>query len=139
VSQTDTLRQAALADGVARPTRLSILIPLYNEEAFVTALLRRVLEAPLPPGMDREIILVDDGSQDGSQEIAEDFAGRYPGTITLLRHDRNRGKGAAIRTAIEHATGEFCIIQDSDLEYDPREYSSILKTLLEAAADAVSG
>src|SRR5579859_3643547 len=123
----------------AEATRLSILIPLYNEEEFVAALLARVLEAPLPEGMGRELIVVDDASVDGSREIAEDFAARYPGTVRLVRHSRNLGKGAAIRTAVEHATGEFCIIQDSDLEYDPREYPRLLKPLMEGVADVVYG
>lgn len=118
---------------------LSILIPLYNEEEFIAALLNRVLEAPLPNGLEREIIIVDDGSKDGSAEIAEEFSEKYPGVIQLIRHDRNQGKGAAIRTAIEHATREFCVIQDADLEYDPREYGRLLKPLLEGEADAVYG
>jgi glycosyltransferase involved in cell wall biosynthesis len=119
--------------------RLSILVPLYNEEEFIAALLTRVIDAPLPEGVSREIILVDDGSNDGSLEIAEEFARQYPEIIRLIRHEKNMGKGAAIRTAVENATGEFCIIQDSDLEYDPREYSQMLKPLLEGVADAVYG
>src|SRR4051794_10349698 len=102
--------------------RLSILVPLYNEEEFIGPLLQRVLEAPLTEGMSREIVVVDDGSTDGSAEIAEEIAARYPDVVGVVRHPRNLGKGAAIRTAIEHARGEFSIIQDADLEYDPREY-----------------
>lgn len=128
----------ATAD-LTKPSRLSILIPLYNEEEFISELLTRVLEAPLPEGMDRELIVVDDASTDGSFEIVEEFATRYQPFIRLLHHEKNQGKGAAIRTAIEHASGEFCIIQDSDLEYDPREYGKLLKPLLEGAADAVYG
>jgi glycosyltransferase involved in cell wall biosynthesis len=118
---------------------VSILIPLYNEEEFVGTLLERVLDAPLPPGVDREIIVVDDGSKDSSAEIVEDVAAAHPGLIRLVRQPRNQGKGAAIRTAIEHATGEFSIIQDADLEYDPREYGRVLGPLLEGQADAVFG
>ncbi len=121
------------------PGRLSILIPLYNEEEFIATLLERVLNAPLPDGMDREVIVVDDASNDGSAEIAAAVAERYAGTVRLIRHGKNQGKGAAIRTAIEHATGEFSIIQDADLEYDPREYSRLLKPLLDGNADAVFG
>src|SRR6476661_5684444 len=121
------------------PRLLSILIPLYNEEDFISELLTRVLKAPLPDGMERELIVVDDASNDGSLEIAEQFSQRYPETVRLIRHSRNQGKGAAIRTAVEHAAGEFCIIQDSDLEYDPREYVNVLKPLLEGSADAVYG
>jgi glycosyltransferase involved in cell wall biosynthesis len=121
------------------PGRFSILIPLYNEEEFIATLLDRVLTAALPDGMEREVIVVDDASNDGSAEIAAAFAERYAGTIRLVRHAKNQGKGAAIRTAIENATGEFSIIQDADLEYDPREYSRILKPLLDGNADAVFG
>jgi SAM-dependent methyltransferase len=129
----------AVRTELATPSLLSILIPLYNEEEFIGELLTRVLNAPLPQGMERELIVVDDASNDGSLEIAEQFSQRYPGIVRLVRHSRNQGKGAAIRTAVEHATGEFCIIQDSDLEYDPREYINVLKPLLEGAADAVYG
>ncbi len=120
-------------------TLLSVLLPLYNEEEFIAPLLQRVLEAPLPEGMDREIIVVDDGSTDGSTEVVEELAARSRGVIRLVRHPQNRGKGAAIRTAIESATGEFCVIQDADLEYDPREYKSLLKPLIEGQAEAVYG
>jgi glycosyltransferase involved in cell wall biosynthesis len=120
------------------PLRLSVLVPLYNEEEFVAPIIERVLEAPLPDGMDREVIVVDDGSSDGSAEIVAEMAARHP-EIRLVRHERNRGKGAAIRTAIEHARGDFSIIQDADLEYDPREYVHVLRPLLEGKADVVYG
>ena len=118
---------------------LSVLVPLYNEEEFVTPLLERVLAAPLPDGMTREVIVVDDGSSDGSVEAVEALLALHAGTLRLIRHPRNRGKGAAIRTAVEAATGEFTIMQDADLEYDPREYVKLLKPLLEGKADAVFG
>jgi SAM-dependent methyltransferase len=118
---------------------LSILVPLYNEEEFVALLLERVLSASLPEGLEREIIVVDDGSNDGSAEVVEGFVARHPESIQLIRHQRNSGKGAAIRTALEHARGEFSIVQDADLEYDPNEYSKLLKPLLEGKADAVFG
>jgi SAM-dependent methyltransferase len=121
------------------PGLLSVIIALYNEEEFISALLKRVMAAPLPEGMEREIIIVDDGSKDGSLEIAEEFAREYPDVIRLFRHERNRGKGAAIRTGIQRATGDFCVIQDADLEYDPRDYPQLLKPLLEGRADAVYG
>ena len=119
--------------------RLSILIPLYNEEEFIGPLLQRVLDAPLPDGMERQIIVVDDGSTDGSAEIAEEAAGAHPDLIRVIRHRRNQGKGAAISTAVEHASGDFCVIQDADLEYDPREYRHLLKPLLDGNADVVYG
>jgi glycosyltransferase involved in cell wall biosynthesis len=120
------------------PQLISILVPLYNEEEFVGTLLERVLQAPLPGEMAREIIVVDDGSTDASTEIVEDLAADHP-EIRLVRQDRNRGKGAAIRTAIEHARGEYCIIQDADLEYDPQEYGRLLHPLLAGKADVVYG
>ena len=121
-----------------RSPLLSVLVPLYDEEEFVGPILQRVLSAPLPDGMEREIIVVDDGSRDGSADIVADMAAAHP-EIQLIRHPRNRGKGAAVRTAIEHARGDFCIIQDSDLEYDPCEYSRLLRPLLEGKADVVYG
>src|SRR5207248_1028870 len=102
---------------------LSVLVPLYNEEEFVSLLLSRVIRAELPQGMDREIIVVDDGSTDRSAELVEQFAARFPGIIRLIRAERNQGKGAAIARAIEEARGDFAIIQDADLEYSPEEYS----------------
>jgi SAM-dependent methyltransferase len=118
---------------------LSILVPLYNEEEFVGALLHRVLEAPLPEGIGKDIVVVDDGSTDESIGIVQTIVEANPAVIRLIRHDRNQGKGAAIRTAIQHARGEFCIIQDADLEYDPREYNRMIQPLLDDRADAVFG
>jgi glycosyltransferase involved in cell wall biosynthesis len=119
---------------------LSILIPLFNEEEFVGELLKRVAAAPLPCDLNREIIVVNDGSKDGSVEVVEDFIASRPElNIRLIHHPRNRGKGAAIRTAITAATGEFSIIQDADLEYDPAEYPKMLRPLLDGRADVVYG
>jgi len=118
---------------------LSVLMPLFNEEEFVAASIRRVLEAPLPEGMTLELVVVDDGSTDGSAEIVEELAAHYPGKIRWLRHPANRGKGAAIRTAIQAAQGEFAVVHDADLEYDPREFPKLLQPLLEGKADAVFG
>ena len=122
---------------------LSILIPVFNEESFVEALLERVLVAPLPSNSQaagRELIVVDDASTDGSYEAVQDFIGRHPDAcIQLHRHESNRGKGAAIRTALNFATGLYSIIQDADLEYDPQEYGQMLKPLLQGDADVVFG
>jgi glycosyltransferase involved in cell wall biosynthesis len=119
--------------------KLSVLAPLYNEEEFVGALLEKVIAAPLPPGMTMEIIVADDGSTDSSVEEVEAVAARHPGAIRLLRAERNQGKGAALRRAIAEAQGDFAIIQDADLEYDPKEYPRILAPLLDGRADAVYG
>ena len=118
---------------------VSILMALYNEEEFIGTILERVLNAPLLEDMAREIIVVDDASTDGSAQVVEEMAGRYPGAIHLFRHERNLGKGAAIRTALGQAQGEFSIIQDADLEYDPREYPKLLRPLLDDTADVVYG
>src|SRR6185312_7395830 len=119
---------------------LSILIPLYNEEEFVGELLSRVIRAPLPEGLDREIVIVDDCSTDGSLAIVESIIAARPDVnIRLIRQDRNRGKGAAVKRAIEAATGRYSIIQDADLEYDPREYGQMLAPILSGEADVVYG
>jgi glycosyltransferase involved in cell wall biosynthesis len=130
-----------------RSSSVSILIPLYNEEEYIQPLLQRVIDAPYPPGVEVEIIVVNDCSTDGSAESVEDFiarnrAGNIAGNrapIRLFHHERNQGKGAAIHTAISKATGEFSLIQDADLEYDPREYPRLLQPLLDGRADAVFG
>jgi glycosyltransferase involved in cell wall biosynthesis len=118
---------------------LSIIIPCFNEEEFLAALLDRVLAAPLPEGLDRELLVVDDGSTDGSGEVAARYEAAHPGVVRAFRHERNRGKGAAIRTALAHARGHWTLIQDADLEYDPRDYPRLLSPLLDERADAVYG
>jgi glycosyltransferase involved in cell wall biosynthesis len=118
--------------------KLSILVPVYNERAVVERSLSLVLAAPLPEEMDRELIIVDDCSTDGTLAILERISAA-DNRIRLVRHPVNRGKGAAVRTAIQHATGDFCLVQDADLEYDPSEYPRLLKPLLDGHADAVFG
>lgn len=118
--------------------KLSILVPVYNERTVVERSLAQVLAAPLPENMEREIIIVDDCSTDGTSAILERLAASDP-RIRMVRHSVNRGKGAAVRTAIEHAQGDFCIVQDADLEYDPKEYPRLLAPLLAGHADAVFG
>lgn len=118
--------------------KLSILIPVYNERAVVERSLAQVLVAPLPEGLDRELVIVDDCSKDGTSEILERFAAANP-EVRLFRHEVNQGKGAAVRTAIEKAEGDFCLIQDADLEYDPSEYPVLMAPMLSGRADAVFG
>jgi glycosyltransferase involved in cell wall biosynthesis len=113
-------------------------VPVYNERAVVETSLRQVLAAELPEGMEREIILVNDCSTDGTGEILERLAAEH-NSIRLIQKPKNEGKGAAIRTAIGAATGDFCLVQDADLEYDPSEYSRLLRPLLDGRADAVFG
>ena len=113
-------------------------MPVYNERTVVERCISLVLAAPLPENMDRELIIVDDCSTDGAYAILERLAGAHP-EIRLYRHDVNQGKGAAVRSAIQYATGDFSLIQDADLEYDPAEYPILLKPLLDGRADAVFG
>jgi len=118
---------------------ISILIPAYNEEIHLEALLERALAGPLPDGYGREIVLVDDGSTDETGEIARSWAAAHPDVVRVYRQEINRGKGAAVRLAIEKAAGSICLIQDADLEYDPADYKRMLKPLVEQKADAVFG
>jgi glycosyltransferase involved in cell wall biosynthesis len=118
--------------------KLSILIPVYNERTVAERSISLVLAAPLPEEMDRELIIVDDCSTDGTWDILQRLASAFP-EIRLFRHEKNAGKGAAVRTAISKATGDFSIIQDADLEYDPAEYPRLLRPLLDGNADAVFG
>ena len=118
---------------------LSILIPLYNEEEFVGTLLDRVLAAPLPDGLGREIIVVDDGSTDGSAAVVEQIAAANPAIVRFIRQPQNQGKGAAIRTAIENATGEFSLIQDADLDMTPANTAACLPRCSRARPTSVYG
>jgi glycosyltransferase involved in cell wall biosynthesis len=118
--------------------KLSILMPVYNEGAVVERCISLVLGVALPENMERELVIVDDRSTDGTWDTLQRLAAQFP-EIRLYRQPRNRGKGAAVRMAIEKATGDFSIIQDADLEYDPSEYPRLLKPLLDGHADAVFG
>ncbi|GHT25862.1 glycosyl transferase [Planctomycetales bacterium] len=117
---------------------LSILIPVYNEEQYLETLINRVENAPVPAGLVKELILVNDCSKDRTPEIIKQLCGQYP-NIRAFDQPFNQGKGAAIRRAVEEMTGDFAIIQDADLEYDPNEYPVMLKPLLEKNADVVYG
>src|SRR5690242_561452 len=118
--------------------KLSILMPVYNERTVVERCISMVLAAPLPEDMERELVVVDDRSTDGTFDILQRLAGEHP-EIVLLRHPVNQGKGAAVRTAIQKAAGDFTLIQDADLEYDPSEYPRLMRPLLDGRADAVFG
>jgi len=122
------------------PLKLSIIIPVYNEAATVANLLDKVLAVVLPQFMTKELIVVNDCSTDGTAQTIQTYLTNHPGVpITLLEHEVNMGKGAALHTGIAKASGEFVIIQDADLEYDPNEYHLLLKPLLDGVADVVYG
>jgi len=112
--------------------KVSIIMPVYNERATVETVVRRVLEVPL----DLELLIVDDASRDGTPEI---LAGISDPRVRLFRHATNRGKGAAIRTAIPHTTGDLVVIQDADLEYDPEQIPALLAPIEAGVADVVYG
>ena len=116
---------------------LSIVIPVYNEEATVGTLLRNVLAAALPDDVQREVVVVDDASTDGTSDALRVFAGDPH--VRVLRQDANRGKGAALRRGFAEARGDLVVVQDADLEYDPREYPKLLEPVLEQKADVVYG
>jgi glycosyltransferase involved in cell wall biosynthesis len=121
------------------PSRLSVLVPVYNEAGTIRTLLERVRAVPLA----KEVIVVDDCSTDGTSRALEEYRAETPDTpdfrLLLLRQDRNQGKGAAVRTAIGHMTGGLAVIQDGDLEYDPREYPKLIQPILDGHADVVYG
>jgi glycosyltransferase involved in cell wall biosynthesis len=115
---------------------LSILIPVFNEARTVEEIVRRVRAADAC-GLEKEIILVNDASTDGTGALLKKLQ-ENPG-VTVFAHPTNRGKGAALRTAIEHATGDILLIQDADLEYDPADYPKLLRPILDGRADVVYG
>ncbi len=118
--------------------RLSIIIPVYNERATVEELVARVVAVDV--GMDREIILVDDDSTDGTRDVYPKIATRWPAEkIQIKLQPGNRGKGAAVREGFALASGDIVMIQDADLEYDPRDYPKLLRPILEGKADVVYG
>jgi len=121
-------------------TKLSIVIPVYNEGRTVREILDLVREVNLTGGIQKEVIIVDDGSKDNTVEILKEYIAEYPQAgFQLHEHGVNQGKGAALHTGISKATGEYVIIQDADLEYDPAEYNKLLVPVLRGMADVVYG
>ncbi len=119
---------------------LSIVIPVYNEERLVCDLLRKVLDLKLSDRLEKEIIVIDDGSSDATHAMIGRFVEAHPESpIRLLGHERNRGKGAAVRTGFEAAQGDILIIQDADLEYDPDDINDVVAPILSGEAKVVYG
>jgi glycosyltransferase involved in cell wall biosynthesis len=114
--------------------KLSVIVPVYNERNTVVEILRRMRAVDLP--VDREFVVVDDGSTDGTRAVLTQLG---DSTVKIVTHPRNRGKGAAIRTALEHVTGDLVLIQDADLEYDPDDWSKLLAPVLKGRAVVVYG
>ena len=112
--------------------KLSVIIPVYNEKKSLINVIEQVNAVNIP----KEIIVVDDGSHDGTRELLRDYAGS---TVIKVFHEKNRGKGAAIRTGLEYVTGDIVIIQDADLEYDPFEYPHLIQPILDGTAEVVYG
>lgn len=114
--------------------KISILIPVFNELNTLEIILKKVEEASFC-GLEKEIILIDDYSTDGTRDILEKLKDKYK----ILYHEKNMGKGAALRTGFEHVTGDITVIQDADLEYDPADYEALIQMLLDNKADVVYG
>jgi glycosyltransferase involved in cell wall biosynthesis len=120
--------------------KLSIVIPVYNEGSTIHEIIDRVVTAPIPQGMIREIICVNDCSKDNTQEALERLPPLYPDVPFQIRHKPvNQGKGAAVRDGFALATGEIVLIQDADLEYDPSDYMKLVMPIVECKADVVFG
>lgn len=117
--------------------KLSIIIPVFNEEKTIIAVLERLKLVTIPK-LDKEYIIIDDGSKDKSVQVIEKFIQKNK-EFKFLKHERNEGKGKAVRTGIDHATGDYILIQDADLEYDPSDIKNLVQPVLEKKAQVIYG
>jgi len=118
--------------------KLSIIVPVYNEEMHIERVLEWIIATPLPEGVEKEIIVVNDGSTDRTEEIVQGVASLFR-EVEVHTFDSNQGKGSAIREGLKHATGDIILTQDGDLEYDPHDYSRLIQPILDRRADVVYG
>ena len=118
--------------------KLSVIIPVYNEATTVAQIIEQVLKVELGD-VEKEIIVVNDGSTDGTDAVLDSLVVRRANQLKIVHHEHNRGKGAAVRTALEHVTGDVVITQDADLEYDPQEYPALLTPFEDPAVQVVYG
>jgi glycosyltransferase involved in cell wall biosynthesis len=116
--------------------KLSVVVPVFNERNTLVEIVRRMRQVRLPEGIEREIIIVDDGSSDGTREVLKQLG---DSTVRVVMHPENRGKGAAVRTGFAHATGDYVLVQDADLEYDPEDWPKLLNPVLRGKARVVYG
>ena len=119
---------------------LSVIVPAYNEERTITTILNKLKNSRSTYDVEKQVIVVNDCSKDKTRQVIEEFVKTDHGMdIRLINHEVNKGKGAALRTGIQHATGDYVIVQDADLEYDPEEFDRLLKLLITDVADVVYG
>ncbi len=125
-------------DNTTPPTlrKLSVVVPVFNERNTLVEILRRMRAVELPDGLECEIIVVDDGSDDGTRDVLKQLG---DSTVRVVMHDVNRGKGAAVRTGLRHSNGEYVLVQDADLEYDPEDWPRLLAPVLRGRARVVYG
>jgi glycosyltransferase involved in cell wall biosynthesis len=116
--------------------KLSVVVPVFNERNTLVEILRRMRAVELPDSIEREIIVVDDGSDDGTRDVLRQLG---DSTVRVIMHEQNRGKGAAVRTGFEAATGEYVLVQDADLEYDPEDWPRLLHPIIRGRARVVYG
>jgi glycosyltransferase involved in cell wall biosynthesis len=143
-TESSQVSVAALLAGHEAPKpvfkKLSILVPVYNEERYLAAVIKRVVEQPIPGGLTKEIVMVNDASKDRTWEIMQQIPALFPGVEFQLKNKtENEGKGAALRDAWSMVTGDLLIVQDADFEYDPADYPKLLQPILDGKADVVFG